>query len=214
MISMVSLPAEAIGFSDIPSTYGNIDAVNYVSDNNIMVGTSATRFGPTDSLTRAMVVAVLYRKAGSPSVSLTNDFIDVSSSSYYAKAVSWATQNGIVSGTSATTFSPNSNVIRQDGMCFLYRYSKTTKTYSSKMATITGYSDYGSVSGYAQDAMRWAIGNKVLSTIAGKLYPKSPMTREGLAVSITNFGSNVERIIAKRDNLGVKRRANREKRFL
>lgn len=83
MISMVSLPAEAIGFSDIPSTYGNIDAVNYVSDNNIMVGTSATRFGPTDSLTRAMVVAVLYRKAGSPSVSLTNDFIDVSSSSYY-----------------------------------------------------------------------------------------------------------------------------------
>ncbi len=202
MISMVSLPAEAIGFSDIPSTYGNIDAVNYVSDNNIMVGTSATRFGPTDSLTRAMVVAVLYRKAGSPSVSLTNTFTDVSSSSYYAKAVSWATQNGIVSGTSATTFSPNSNVIRQDGMCFLYRYSKTTKTYSSKMATITGYSDYGSVSGYAQDAMRWAIGNKVLSTIAGKLYPKSPMTREGLAVSITNFGSNVERIIAKRDNLG------------
>lgn len=202
MIGIASLPAGAIGFSDIPSTYGDIDAVNYVSDNKFMVGTNDVRFGPTDSLTRAMVVAVLYRKAGSPSVTLTNEFTDVLPGSYYAEAVSWATQNGIASGNGNGKFLPDAKVTRQDGMCFLYRYANTTKTYSNKIATITGYSDYGNVSVYARDAIRWAVGNKIMDFSPSMLQPKSIMSRIELAKAITRFGSNVERIVAGYDNLG------------
>lgn len=85
---------------------------------------------------------------------------------------------------------------------FLYRYANTTKTYSNKMATITGYSDYGSVSTYAQDAMKWAVGNKIMDFSSSMLQPKKIMNRIELAKAITRFGSNVERIVAGYDNLG------------
>lgn len=103
-------------FSDISTNHWALDAINYVSDNGIMVGTESNVFSPNLSVTRAMMVSVIYRKAGSPSVSGSSGFSDVPSGAYYAKAVTWASQKGIVYGISSDVFAPNNNVTTQDAM--------------------------------------------------------------------------------------------------
>lgn len=209
-ISTVSTSAYASGFADISSGYSYLDSVNYVSDNKIMVGTSADRFSPNSTLTRAMAVQVLYCVAGSPFVFTTTQFTDVPSSAWYAKAVSWATSKGIVSGTTSTTFSPNTNVTRQDAMSFLYRYAQTTTTAVNKTKNISSYSDYSSVTAYARTPMSWAIGNGVLEPISGKLAPKTNATRIMFAHAITKFGTNVERLANKRDRLSFYNEGNQK----
>lgn len=202
LLSTISPTVSATGFADINAAYPYLDAVNYVSDNGFMVGTSNSYFSPNNSLTRAMAVAVLYRKAGSPYVSGNSGFTDVPSTAYYANAVVWAKNHNIVSGTSATKFSPDVNVTRQDAMCFLYRYSKiaiTADIPAKAGSVISGYSDYSSVSQYAREAMAWAVGNKILDPVSGKLSPKSVITRVLMANAITKFGTNVERLENARD---------------
>ena len=127
LFGALSVPASAKSFSDISSSHPSLDAINYVSDNGIIAGTSSTNFSPNVAVTRAMVVTALYRKAGSPAVSGTNKFTDVSSSAYYYKPVLWATNKGIVSGTSSTTFSPNENITRQDAAVMLYKLGKNNQ---------------------------------------------------------------------------------------
>ncbi len=210
LFSTISISASASGFSDISSTYSYLDSANYVSDNQIMVGTGSNQFNPKMSLTRAMAVMALYNKAGSPFTTITNKFTDVPSTAWYATAVSWAVNNGIAGGTSSTTFSPNSNVTRQDAMCFLYHYSQKTVTAANRDGSITGYSDYSSVADYARDAMRWAIKNGVLETISGQLAPKAVMTRIQLAHAITRFGTNVERLANARDRLSFYNEGHQE----
>lgn len=200
----ISIPASATGFTDISSSYAYLDAVNYVSDNDIMTGTTETTFAPNNAVTRAMMVSLLYRKAGKPDVTNypSHSFTDVPYNAYYADAVKWAVKQGITSGTSTTTFSPNRTLNREQAMCFLYNYSKVTTTAVNKSASITGYSDYSSVSSYARNAMSWAVGNEVLIiTETNKLTPQNTMSRIQTAYAITTFGTNVERIVRGKDNL-------------
>lgn len=161
LLFSTAVTASAKGFADISKGSTYMDAVNYVSDNGIMDGTTPTKFAFSSTLTRAMIVAILYRKAGSPYSDWTAEqiknrvkkYTDVSPTSYYAVAIAWAEDMTITNGTSTTTFSPNRDVTREQAMTFLYRYALKTGLPMGKMENITGKSDYSAVSTYAQQAM-------------------------------------------------------------
>lgn len=202
-VSTLSISASAKSFSDVSSSHYALDGINYVSDNGFMSGTSSTSFSPNTTITRAMLVTVLYQKAGSPAVSGNNPFTDVSASAYYAKAVVWASSNGITSGTSSTTFSPNQNVTRQEAITLLYRFATKMGSDTSKTTSITGYSDYSSVSSYARTAMSWALGTNIIEgTSSTTLSPTSTMNRAQFALALTRYGTNSEKIVCGKDNLG------------
>ena len=203
LVGTLYVPASAKGFSDISSSHPSLDAINYVSDNAIMAGTSSTTFSPNTEVTRGMVVTVLYQKAGAPAVSGTNKFTDVSSSAYYYKAVLWASTNGIAGGTSSTTFSPDNKITRQDAALMLYNLGKKMGYDVSKTTSITGCFDYSTVSTYARTAMAWGEATEVVPADSGYLYPTHTVTRAQLAEFVTTFGTNVEKIVCGKDNLGL-----------
>ncbi len=201
LLATAAIPAEATAFSDVSGSNAYLDAINYVSDNNLMVGTTSTQFSPGTGLTRAMIVSILYRKAGSPAVTTNSTpFTDVPATAYYRKAVIWATNQGIVAGTTATTFSPNQNVTREQASCFFQRFSKKTTTTVTKSGSYTGYADSGSVSNFAKESVGWAIANGLLETPSNKIRPTSHMTRGEAAFALTAFGTNVERILSGKDH--------------
>lgn len=138
-------------FTDIPSFTGwAYEGILYAIDNGIMQGTTSTTFSPNQAMTRSMLVTTLYRMAGSPDVTYTNLFSDVSASSGYAKAVIWASQNGIVMGMGDGTFNPHGLVTREQIATFLYRYANFCGYNTSSRANLAGFSDYQSVSNYAK----------------------------------------------------------------
>lgn len=196
------IAASAKQFSDVSSTHSSLDAINYVSDNGIMNGTSSTEFDLYSTVSRAMVITTLYRKAGSPAVSGTNKFNDVSPSDYFYNAVRWGTTTGIVNGTSDTTFTPYAAISRQDVAVMLYRLGGHMGYDMSKTANITGYADYNDVASYARTAMAWGVGTRVIPP-SGGLYPRRTVNRVQLAEFITTFGTSVERIRSKKDHLGI-----------
>ena len=110
-------------FTDVDKNSYYYKAVLWAVENGITTGYNSTTFGPNDSCTRCQVVTFLYRDAGQPSVSgITNPFTDIGSSEYYTNAVLWAYKNGITTGTTATTFSPNNTCLREHVVTFLYRW--------------------------------------------------------------------------------------------
>ena len=164
------------------------DAVRKVTCWNLFGGTSSTTFSPDVMMSRAMFVSVLYRFEGSPTVYGSCSFSDVSTSSYYYSAVLWASQNGIVTGTSPTTFSPDTSVMRQQVAVFLYRYC-TYKGYSvSASVSLAGYSDMNQIASYALPAMQWAVAKGYMSgTSPTTLSPQAVATRAQVAQIFVNF---------------------------
>lgn len=110
-------------FSDVPSDQYYYKAVMWAVENGITAGTSAVTFSPNDTCTRGQIVTFLYRSAGTPAIAELSPFADVPADAYYKAAVSWAAQNKITAGTTATTFSPNQSCTRAQIVTFLYRYA-------------------------------------------------------------------------------------------
>lgn len=179
-----------MSFSDVKSADWYYDAVKYVYENGIMAGTSTTKFSPDTNLTRGMIVTMLYRVEDQPTVTATNKFTDVKSGDYYYDAVRWAAQNGIVTGTSSTTFSPNTNITRQDLATILYRYVKEYKGQTASLGTLTGFADASQVSDYASSAMKWAVGKGIVNGVAGSLLPKGNATRAQAATMFQRLLAN------------------------
>lgn len=175
-------------FTDVISCAWYYDSVQKATTMGLFTGTSATLFSPDVVMTRAMFVSVLYRYDGSPTVSGTTAFTDVSQS-YYYDAVLWASQNGIVNGTSATTFSPDAAVSRQQMVVFLSRYCGSYKGYDvSASADLSGYSDMNRISSYALTAMKWAVAEGYINgTSAATLSPQTSATRAQVAKFLVNF---------------------------
>ena len=177
-------------FTDVSLSDWFYEAVNYVYLNELMDGVSTTRFAPDTATNRAMVVEILYRMAGSPSVSGTSAFTDVSAGAWYADAVKWATDNGVVEGRSATVFDPNAAVSRQELAAMLYRYAQY-KGYDVSIGentNILSYTDVAGVAEYAMSAMQWACGSGVVNgTAAGVLSPNGSATRAQLATMLMRF---------------------------
>lgn len=177
-------------FSDVTENDWFYDAVNYVVSQGYFKGISDTQFGPYQSMSRAMFVTVLGRMSGVNASSYTNDqFTDVVSGSYYEGYVVWAAKNGIVQGTSETTFSPDAAVTREQMAAFLYRYAKYLGMDVSLMGTaeLTGFADAASVSDWAVPAVLWAVRNGIINGTDKGLEPAATANRAQVAQIIYRF---------------------------
>lgn len=179
-------------FTDVnPNTCGLWagDAVDFTHDFGLVNGTAANTFSPDASMTRAMLVTVLYRAAGSPKVAVTTRFTDLAAGSYYYDAVVWANAMGIVTGTSGTTFSPDSPVTRQQIAVILYRYAVLTgQNVGGQGANLNIFSDRRQVADYASQGIRWAVGKGIITgTTATTLSPEDPATRAQVVVILHRY---------------------------
>lgn len=180
----------ALPFNDVNAGDWFYDYVEYVYNNGIMDGVDNGVFSPNTATTRGMVVTVLYRLYGEPAVRGDSSFTDVAPGAYYADAVAWASNAGIVNGTSGTTFSPNDLVTREQFAAMLYRYMQYTGADTSARASLSGFADAGRVSSYAADALAWAVAEGVLNgRSATEITPQGNCTRAEVAAMITRvFG--------------------------
>lgn len=150
-------------FADVSADDYYYEAVKWASENGVTGGIGENLFGANLPCTRAQIVTFLWRAAGSPEPKGMSGFVDVSADAYYAKAVAWAVEEGIVSGTSATTFSPDAVCTRAQSVAFLYR------AFGEKVNEAAGFSDV-SADAYYADAVAWAVENGVASGIGGGLF--------------------------------------------
>ena len=178
-------------FTDVRESDWFYEDVVFAYENGLFAGTSDTTFSPNASMTRAMLVTVLYRLEGEPTVYGRSGFSDVTFNSYYEDAVTWAADNGIVNGTSTTTFSPNANVTREQMAAILYRYAQYKKYNTAASSSLNGFTDYATVSGYAVTPMQWSVAEKLVNGSAGKLMPTGNATRAQVAAILHRFVDNV-----------------------
>lgn len=150
-------------FADVSADDYYYEAVKWASENGVTGGIGENLFGAKLPCTRAQIVTFLWRAAGSPEPKGMSGFVDVSADAYYAKAVAWAVEQGIVSGTSATTFSPDAVCTRAQSVAFLYR------AFGTRADKAAGFSDV-SADAYYADAVAWAVENGVVSGIGGGLF--------------------------------------------
>ena len=183
-------------FTDVREADWFYDDVVYAYENGLFSGTSDTTFSPNASMTRAMLVTVLYRLEGQPTVSGRSGFSDVKLNSYYEDAVTWAADNGIVNGTGATMFSPNANVTREQMAAILYRYAQYKQYGTTASAGLNGFSDAAKVSAYAKAPLSWAVAEKLVNGSEGRLLPTGNATRAQVAAILHRFVENVAKTTA------------------
>ena len=162
-------------FTDVETESWYEAAVNYVVQSGIMPGTSGETFSPALTMTRAEAITLFYQMEGEPKVSLKNPFADVADGEFYTDAVIWAASKGIVRGMDADTFAPDLPITREQLVTVLYRYARSTR--KAAFADISGFSDADSVSGYAENAMKWAVGAGIIKGMYGELVPQGSATR-------------------------------------
>ena len=181
-------PVEEL-FEDIDSDTWCREAAQLVYDSCIMNGRTETRFMPAAPLNRGMFVTMLYRLEGTPAVTSTSKFSDVTEDTWCHDAVVWGSENAIVSGYSDGTFRPTATVSRQQLVTFLWRYSKAIGLDVSvgENTNILSYSDAFDVSEYAVPAVQWACGEQILRGSGGMLYPHANTTRGHAAAFLARF---------------------------
>lgn len=178
-------------FTDVSTSDWFYSDVMFVYENGLFSGTDSRSFSPNASMTRAMLVTVLYRLEGEPAGTGSSSFSDVRSGSYYEKAVAWAAANGIVTGTGSTSFSPDAKVTREQLAAILYRYAQYKKLDTDAGAKLDSFSDAGNVSGYASEALSWAVSEGLINGASGRLMPKGDATRAQVAAILHRFVENV-----------------------
>ena len=154
-----ALGHKCAAYTDIPTDWAK-EGICFVIENGLMVGTTSTTFAPKDTLTRAMLVTVLYRMAGSPAVSAPSGFTDVADGQWYSDAIAWAAANGIVNGVGGNKFAPSEPVTREQLAAIFFRYAKAE---APEVDVLSGYPDAESVSTYARDAMAWAVSTGLVT---------------------------------------------------
>lgn len=184
-------------YRDVPKGQWYYDGVKFVTEQGLFQGVEGGRFLPGGTMTRGMLVTVLYRLAGEPSVQgLENPFYDVSLNRYYGAPVLWASANGLVEGHGNGKFTPEGNVTRQDMAVILYRYAQQMGYDTTPVGDLTAFPDADRVSGYAADPMRWAVGNGIIHGVkngqTNTLSPRAYSTRAQVAVVLQRF---VEKIV-------------------
>ena len=179
--------ASASQFTDLTAGSWYYGGVRYVLENGLMTGTSARTFAPDRPVTRAMLVTILWRLAGEP-YGRVSPFEDVLPGSWYAQAVSWAYDKGIVTGVTATSFQPGAPVTREQLCAILCRYAALTGKNTAASASLDAFTDRAQVSAYAEASVRWALQAGLLTGVGdGRLAPRSGATRAQLAVLLQRF---------------------------
>ncbi len=174
-------------FTDVDTNKWYHEAVRFVLENDLMRGVSDNRFAPNDTMTRAMMVTVLYRIAGEPEVTTGSGFNDVPAGKWYTNAVAWAKENNIVTGVTQDSFAPDDPITREQVATILWRYLKSPES----KADMTVFSDAESISGYAKDAMAWAVETGILIGDYGRLKPTEYATRAEFATMIMRFALSI-----------------------
>lgn len=179
-------------FTDVPASHWAHDDITYVYENDLMNGTDGSLFSPESTTTRAQVVTVLYRLAGQPAADWENPFWDVPASAWFHDAVTWAWENDITGGVSSTHFGADNPITREQLAVFLYRFAQDQGYDTSARADLSGYSDAGSVSSYATEALSWANATGLITgTTATTLSPKGSATRAQVATILSRFCQDV-----------------------
>ena len=182
-----TVPSLTMPFTDVPEDAWYYEAVHKVWAQGLMTGVSDTLFAPGQSCERGMIVTILYRLAGAPEAG-TSGFLDVPEGDYYAAAVAWAEAEGIVYGYDETHFFPRTPITRQQLAAMLYRYAAWAGLDVSAADGLTDYADAETVSGYALEAMRWAVAQELLfGTEAQRLEPDAEATRAQTAAALARF---------------------------
>lgn len=162
-------------FYDVPNNAYYFDAVKWAVENGITGGVGGYLFAPNGDCTRAQIVTFLWRAAGSPVVNYAMNMSDVPEGSYYAEAVRWALSEGIATGTTGSTFSPDETCTRAQAVAFLFRYTASEAVTLQEL--VSGFSDADSVPGYALPAMNWALAEEIVQGNGSKLMPNDSCTR-------------------------------------
>ena len=177
-------PSEA--FSDLDTTQWYHEGVDFVLENGLMVGMSDTEFAPNGNVTRAQLVTILYRLEGQPSIEgLENPFEDVTEKDWFYDAVVWAASEGVVNGTSETTFDPNAAITREQIAAILFRYSGAEKVEEDHLEAFV---DADKISAYAVDAMNWAVANGLIKGLTETtVAPRATATRAQIATILMRY---------------------------
>lgn len=181
--------ANVSDMTDIPSGSWYESAVRYCLNNNYMNGESETKFNPNGTVSRAQMVQVLYNLEGQPGyTSGHTPFVDITPGSWYYNAVRWGEENGIASGTGATTFDPNAPVTREQVATFFANYAKFKNNYSGAQSDLSKYSDQNKISAWAKENISWAVNYGLMSgTSETTLDPQGTCIRAQLAQFIKNY---------------------------
>lgn len=184
----VELPSLGNVFTDVKEGAWYYDYVKYVYSRGIMVGTGTNTFGVNTPLTRAMLVTVLYKIEGSPTVIGSIPFTDVKGGSWYEKAVNWAYNNGITSGISKISFGPNNKITREQLVTLMYKYAQYKNIDTLVPSDISTFADYNSISSWAIIAMIWANGSGLVSGVGNNMLdPKGSATRAQVATILYKY---------------------------
>ena len=166
---------ETSPFGDVSTSAYYYEAVKWAQEKGITGGIGNGLFGPNQPCTRAQIVTFLWRATGSPVVNYAMNMSDVPEGSYYAEAVRWALSEGITTGTTENTFSPDSECTRAQAVAFLFRYAASEAVTLQEL--VSGFSDADSVPGYALPAMNWALAEEIVQGNGSKLMPNDSCTR-------------------------------------
>lgn len=182
-------------FTDVePVNHWATDAVEFVAARELFNGTGNHQFTPNGDMTRGMLVTVLYRLAYEPDAP-ADVFTDVSPNAYYADAIAWADQAGVVNGYGNNTFGPEDNVTREQMVTILYRYAQKSGNLTATPGTLDKFADAGSVSGYAGEAMGWAVEVGLIKGVdATHIAPQNNATRAEVATILMRFCENVAKL--------------------
>lgn len=189
-VTAVFTPEELprIHFSDVSETDWFYDSVAYVFQHGLMTGTSDDAFSPGLTTNRAMLVTILYRLAGSPEAPGWSPFVDVPAGEYYAAPVAWAAWHGIVTGKTATSFSPRDPITREQMAAILYRYAGYKGYDRPLQGNLSQFADQNRIQDYARDALSWASGEGLITGKGeGILDPQGPATRAQVAAILQRF---------------------------
>ncbi len=174
-------------FIDIAPDAWYTDAVQYAYDNGLMTGTAEDTFTPNATTTRGMIVAILHRLEGEPAAQDAG-FSDVADGSWYASAVAWAKETGIVNGYSDSTFGPNDAITREQMAAILMNYAEYKGQDVTASADLSGYADADTVSGWATDAVQWAVEEGLINGMSDdELAPQGNATRAQVAAIFQRF---------------------------
>lgn len=174
--------SQMLPFKDVSKDSWSYSSILFAYQEGLISGVTATKFEPLSNMKRCDLALMLYRMKKSPAVSGAVPFTDLKQD-YYKNAVTWAYQNGIISGISATTFGPGKNVTREQLITMLYRLAGQPETRGS----LSGFSDAGKVCGYARNAMCWGVETKILQGDNGKIDPQGHASRQQVAAFLTRY---------------------------
>ncbi len=180
----LSYAGELTGFNDIDDNSAYAQAVKYCKDNDLMTGTSQSEFSPNENTSRAMLVSILYRNSGSPSVTGNTAFQDVQQGAWYYNAVNWAAGTGIVSGIDNAHFAPDDLLTKEQIISIIHRMAG-----SPQSNTEPAFSDNADISSYAYDAVKWACENNIIDN-SGNFAPKGYVTRDEMANILYRYLNN------------------------